>query len=166
MNLYVVRHADALPVGGIVTRDFDRHLSPRGEEEAELMGRALAHLDPNVDIIVTSPLVRAVETGETIASQLSDHSLTHVSTHLAPGFNNNTLFAELLALSAGSSIVAIGHQPDVGTFISYLITGNHDAAVAMSPGSIAKLVLEGSRPSGYLSWLLTPDAVKALYTGL
>ncbi len=166
MNLYVVRHADALPAGGVVSRDFDRRLSPRGEEDAELMGRALAQLDPNVNIVVTSPLVRAVETGEIIARQLSDHPITHVSTHLAPGFNNNTLFAELLALSAGSSIVAIGHQPDVGTFISSLITGGDDAAVAMSPGSIAKLVLEGTRPSGYLSWLLTPETVKALHAGL
>lgn len=166
MNLYVVRHADALPVGGIVTRDADRRLSPRGEGDAGLMGRALAHLDPNVDIIVTSPLVRAIETGEVIGRQLSDHPIMHVSEHLAPGFNHQALFHELLVFSAGESIVAVGHQPEMSAFISFLIAGNHEAAVGMSPGSIAKIVLEGSRPTGYLSWLLTPDIVRVLFTGL
>ena len=166
MNLYVMRHAEALPVGGIVTRDADRHLSPRGEEDAALMGRALAHLDVNVDIVVTSPLVRAIDTGEIIGKEISDHPIIHVSAHLAPGFSHNTLFRELLSLSAGGSIVAIGHQPDVSSFISFLIAEGQEASVAMSPGSIAKLVLEGSRPHAYLSWLLTPESVRVLYSGL
>ena len=162
MNLYVVRHADALSVGGLVSRDADRRLSPRGEEDAERMGRALAQLDSNVDIVVTSPLVRAMTTGEIIAKQLSDRPVMHVSEHLAPGFSNNGLFKELLVLGAGSNIVAIGHQPDLSSFISYLIAGTNEASVAMSAGSIAKLVLEGSRPQAYLGWLLTPETVKNL----
>lgn len=166
MNLYIVRHAEALPVGGIITRDADRRLSPRGEEDAALMGRALAHLDPNLEIIVTSPLRRAIETGEIMGKEIIDHPIMRVSEHLAPGLSNNALLRELLALSAGSNIVAVGHQPDMSHFVSHLITGNQEASVAMSAGAVAKLVLEGSRPHAYLSWLLTPDAVKVLYTGL
>lgn len=166
MNLYVVRHAEALPVGGMITRDGDRHLSPRGEEDAELMGKALAHLDQNVDIVVTSPLTRAIETGEIMGKELSDHPTMHVSEHLAPGFSNLALFRELLALSAGSNIVAIGHQPDMSSFVSYLITGSDEAAVAMSAGAIARLVLDGTNAHGHLAWLLTPEVVKTFRIGL
>ena len=166
MNLYVVRHAEALPVGGMVTRDADRRLSPRGEEDAALMGRALAHLDPNVDIVVTSPLARAIETGEIIGRELSNHPIMHVSEHLAPGFSNLGLFKELLALSAGSNIVAIGHQPDMSGFVSYLITGSSEAALAMSAGAIARLVLDGANAHAHLAWLLTPEVVKTFRVGL
>jgi len=166
VNLYIVRHAEALPVGGIITRDADRKLSPRGEEDAALMGRALAHLDPNLEIIVTSPLRRAIETGEIMGEEISDHPIMRVTGHLAPGLSANALLRELIALSAGSSIVAIGHQPDMSSFISHLIANNQEASVAMSTGAVAKLVLEGSRPQAYLSWLLTPDAAKVMYTGL
>jgi phosphohistidine phosphatase len=166
MNLYIVRHAEALPLGGIVTRDADRRLSPHGEEDATLMGRALAQLDPNVDIIVTSQLRRAIETGELIGKEISDHPIMHVSEHLAPGFSNNALFRDLLSLGAGSNIIAIGHQPDMSDFVSFLIAGSQGASVAMSAGSIAKLVLEGSRPQAYLGWLLTPEAVRSLHLGM
>ncbi|HCV43441.1 MAG TPA: hypothetical protein DGH68_08140 [Bacteroidetes bacterium] len=166
MNLYLVRHADALPLGGRVTRDADRRLSPRGAEDALLMGRALARLDSDVDIIVTSPLSRAIETGEIIGKETSDHPIMHVSECLAPGFSSNSLFRELLSLSGGSNIIAVGHQPDMSDFISFLISGNKEASVAMSAGSIAKLVLEGSRPQAYLSWVLTPEVVRTLSLGM
>ncbi|MBM2846904.1 MAG: phosphohistidine phosphatase SixA [Bacteroidetes bacterium] len=166
MNLYIVRHAEALPVGGIIARDAERKLSPRGGEDAALMGRALAHLDPNLEIIVTSPLRRAIETGEIMGKEISDHPTMRVSEHLAPGLNARALLRELLALSAGSSIAVVGHQPDMSNFISYLITGGQEASVAMSAGAVAKLILEDSRHRAYLGWLLTPDAVKVLFTGL
>ncbi len=165
MNLYLIRHAEALPVGGAVTRDADRHLSPRGEEDAMLMGRALSLLDPGVDIIVTSPLVRAVETGEIIGKEITGHPIMHVSEHLAPGFNDKALFRELLSLGAGSNIVAVGHQPDLSDFVSFLIASGQAASIAMTAGSIAKLVVEGSEPEGHLAWLLTPEAVRGLYVG-
>ena len=130
------------------------------------MGRALVHLDPNVDIIVTSPLVRAIQTGEIIGKEVANHPILHVSEHLAPGFNDSTLFRELMSLGGGASMIAIGHQPDLSDFISFLIAGNPGASVAMTAGSIAKLVLEETRPQAYLSWLLSPEAVKSLYAAI
>jgi phosphohistidine phosphatase len=166
VNLYVVRHAEALPVGGIISRDADRRLSPRGEEDAALMGRALAHLDPNLEIVVTSPLRRAVETGEIIGEALSDHPIMHISEHLAPGLSPAALLRELMALSAGAHIAAIGHQPDMSNFISHLIGGGREASVAMRTCAVARLELDGSGTRAHLGWLLTPDTVKVLHTGL
>ena len=162
MNLYLIRHAEAMPVGGMVTRDADRRLSPRGEDDAALMGRALFLLDPDVKIIVTSPLVRAIETGEIIGKEIGDHPVMHVSEHLAPGFNDKSLFQELQLLGAGSSIIAVGHQPDMSDFVSFLIAGSLSASVAMAAGSVAKLVVDGPDPQGHLAWLLTPEAVRSL----
>jgi phosphohistidine phosphatase len=166
MNVYVVRHAEALPVGGIVTHDSQRRLSPRGEEDARLMGRALVHLDPNVEVVVTSPLVRAMETGEIIGEEISDHPIMHVTESLAPGLAGKALMREILALSAGASIVVVGHQPDMSSFVSFLIGGNLDTSVVMSPGTIANVIVEPARPVGHLSWLISPEEVKVLLAGL
>jgi phosphohistidine phosphatase len=155
-----MRHAEALPVGGMVTRDADRHLSPRGEEEAAQMGRALSYLDGALEIVVSSPLVRAKETGEIISKQLGDDIGPQTMTHLGPGFNNSKLLRELRALRG--DVVAIGHQPDLSRFISFLLTGTEETAVDMPAGAIAKLVLEASHQRGCLEWLLTPAIVKAL----
>jgi phosphohistidine phosphatase len=130
------------------------------------MGRVLAHLDPDVEIVVTSPLVRAVETGELIGKELSHHPIMHVSGHLAPGFSNGALYRELMALGAGASIVAVGHQPDMAAFVSYMISGEENTGLAMSPGSVAKLVLESGQARAYLRWLLPPDVVRMVSTEL
>jgi phosphohistidine phosphatase len=162
VNLYLVRHAEAVPVGGRILRDADRTLSARGEEDSALMGRWLAGIDPDVDSIVTSPLVRAKRTAEILLREMSDHPALHVSEHLAPGFSHAPLLEELSALDRGGGIVAVGHQPDLSMFIAFLIADRAQVAVAMEPGAIAHLRVRTSagRLESQLRWLLTPGTAQ------
>jgi len=166
MHIYLVRHTEAVPVGGMITRDADRTLSVRGEADAALMGTALARVEPGLNIVVTSPLARAVRTAEIIGGQITQHPVLHVSEHLAPGFNHRSLMQQLVSLSGGGSIIAVGHQPDLTNFISYLIAGSSYATIAMETGAIASIALrpEGGRSEAYLRWILTPEVVKNLHT--
>jgi phosphohistidine phosphatase len=172
MNLYVVRHAEAVQVGqnkpsagGAITRDADRPLSLRGEQDAALMGKALARLDPFIDVVVTSPLLRAVQTGEIIGREISNHATFQTSASLSPGFRPDVLLEELLAIVGGASIISVGHQPDLSMFISYLIADSSRAAVAMEPCAIAhlKLTPRAGRVEAQLRWLLTPDTVRSVH---
>jgi broad specificity phosphatase PhoE len=76
-ELYVVRHADAVPESDdafTVYDDYERHpLSPRGRVQAERVAARLA--DVGLEAIYASPVQRAKETAETIgaASGLSVH---------------------------------------------------------------------------------------------
>jgi phosphohistidine phosphatase len=164
MNIYLIRHTEAVPVGGTIARDADRTLSARGEADAALMGEALARIDPGLDVVVTSPLARAVRTGEIIGSKITHHPVLHVSEHLAPGFHHRTLMQELVSLGGGGSIIAVGHQPDLTNFISFFIAGSSYAAIAMETGAIAHIAMrpDGSRSEAHLRWILTPDIVKSL----
>ena len=56
MNLYIVRHAEAVPLGRGISRDADRPLSAHGERDAAVVGRVLALADPAVRTI---PAVRS-----------------------------------------------------------------------------------------------------------
>ena len=164
MHIYLVRHTDAVPVGGTIARDADRTLSTRGEADAALMGEALARIDPSLTIVATSPFARAIQTGEIIGGRISDRCIFHVSEHLAPGFNHRALLEELVALGGGGNIIAVGHQPDLTNFISYFIAGSSYAAIAMETGAIADIAIRpgGGRSETLLHWILTPNIVKSL----
>lgn len=164
MDLYLVRHAEAVRVGGTIIRDVDRHLTDDGERDAALMGQALSRIDSEITMVLTSPLVRAVQTGEIIGKQLAAPPIVKSSERLAPGFSQQSLLDELLALSGDSAVVAIGHQPDMTMFIGFLTSATRSAAVAMSTGSIAHVHVD-ALPAGtesWLRWLLTPEIVQKL----
>lgn len=165
MILYLARHAEAVPVGGSVQRDVDRPLSLRGEEDAQLMGKALAHLEGGVDLILTSPLVRAVRTGELFRQSIGSHVLARPSDNLAPGFRYKALVEELSRERSARAVLAIGHQPDLSNFISFLITDSTHAAVAMAACAVARITFESEdlRAAATLRWLLTPEILRAMH---
>lgn len=161
-TLYVMRHAEAAPVGGAITRDADRELSHAGEEAARLMGAALAGIEPELSLILTSPLTRARNTGELVRAQLGASAVVKATEKLSPGFRPKPIIEELGSVTG--PVMVIGHQPEMSGFIAYLISGSSHAAVEMSPASLACLSVSyaGSRADARLVWLLTPDAARAL----
>ncbi len=163
MILYVIRHADAVRVGGSIQRDVDRPLSPRGEEDASLMGGVLAHVTNKPRAIFASPLVRAVQTGTIIRAALGEDVRTCTSENLSPGFRPKALMEELRASASQRPIAVIGHQPDVGALIGGLVTDSRQASIAMAAASVACLSFESDDLSGAatLLWLLTPDTIRA-----
>jgi phosphohistidine phosphatase len=164
MNLYIVRHAEALPIGGGIVRDTDRPLTARGQEDAALMGRALARIDPGIEIVMTSSLVRAKQTGEIIGEETSRNPILHVTEHLSPGFRHKALLEEILAISAGAGVIAVGHQPDMGMFIAFLIAESGRTAISLGPGSIAHIKMDKhtTHLEAKLQWLLSPAVVRSL----
>lgn len=159
MKLYIVRHGEAEPVGGDIRTDHERPLTSAGRADAELMAHALVNIDLNVKAILTSPLARAVETAEIFGRALKrDPTVTR---RLEPGFDPQELLQEVQALSNGAGVVAIGHQPDMGLFISYLISPAHAATVAMETCAVACVHLPANGPA-QLRWLLTPELVRSL----
>ncbi len=165
VTVYLMRHAEALPVGGEVQRDADRILSPRGEDDSLLVGKALARLDPGVRLILTSPLHRAQQTATLVGQGFKETPSIKASENLEPGFRMKSLLDELLALKTGS-VVVIAHMPDVSNFLAYLVADTRQAAIAMHTAAVAKVTLHiaGDRWEPMLHWLLTPDILARLRT--
>ncbi len=162
MNLYIARHADALPIGGAVARDADRPLSKQGERDAAAVGRALATLEPVTPLIATSPLVRAQHTGDLFRKSFSHPATLETWEELAPGIRHRVLLSRVHALMA-TAVILVGHQPDLTNLIAYLVADGA-AEIALAPGAVALLRLQpdGSAGSARLHWLLTPDVIKNL----
>jgi phosphohistidine phosphatase len=163
MNLYIARHADALPVGGAVARDAERPLSKQGERDAVAVGRALAALEPGTPLIVTSPLVRAQCTGDLFRKAFPRPTACETWEELSPGIRHRAVVSRVHNLTA-TAVILVGHQPDLTNLISYLVADGA-AEIALAPGAVALLKLQpgGSAGSARLHWLLTPDVVHTLH---
>jgi phosphohistidine phosphatase len=106
MQLYLVRHADATPG----SPDELRPLSDEGREQAQELGERLRDDGVAPDVVLTSPLLRARQTGEALAQATG--STQESDDRLAPGATAESV-REAVA-GRGERVVVVGHQPDCG----------------------------------------------------
>jgi phosphohistidine phosphatase len=104
VRIYLCRHAQA--VAG--EPDELRELTAEGVEQATALGVRLAALPAPPRLVLTSPLLRARQTGDRIASETG--ATARVEKGLAPG----ATAAALIAAVAGEPgpVAIVGHQPD------------------------------------------------------
>jgi phosphohistidine phosphatase len=104
MLVFLVRHAHADPG----EPDELRKLSERGKVEAGALADRLAEHPTPPRLVVTSPLVRARETADAIASRLGAELRS--DERLAPGATASQI-REIVAGEDGP-MALVGHQPD------------------------------------------------------
>ncbi len=115
VHLYLVRHGDAAPG----EPDELRALTAEGREAARALGERLAREGVRPDAVLTSPLLRALETGEEIARATG--AAAEPDDRLAPGATAEQLRAAVAG--RGETVVVVGHQPDCGRIASVLTGG-------------------------------------------
>jgi len=128
MELYLVRHAEAAPG----EPDELRTLTPEGRESARALGEHLAAEGVHVDAVLTSPLLRARETGQTIAAALGCDS--EPTDELAFGATTENLRRAISG--RGETVVAVGHQPDCGRIAAELTGGDEPR---FPPGGMVRI---------------------------
>ncbi len=151
-QLWLLRHAEAEPHGA--RPDFDRRLTERGERQARIAGAALACMDIEIAIVMTSPKERALRTA-TLALGAWDehHSGGHgeldVHDPLQQGFDARRALALLEALPPGGKLLVVGHEPD----FSDVVAGLTGARIDLKKAGLAVVKVEGlgtaaDRPAG------------------
>jgi phosphohistidine phosphatase len=130
VRLFIVRHATA--ASG--EPDELRPLTTKGRETARALGRQLAADGIRPDAVITSPLLRARETGAEIAKAVGVE--TEPDDRLAPGATPDDVLAA--TAGRGQTVVVVGHQPDCGRAASALGGGPEPA---FPPGGIAVVQL-------------------------
>ena len=70
MNLYLMRHANAGLIRVNPLLDNKRALIKEGKEQCVLMARLLTALNVQIDVIVSSPLKRALQTAQFVGTEL------------------------------------------------------------------------------------------------
>jgi phosphohistidine phosphatase len=118
MDLILWRHADA--ENG--APDLARRLTPKGEQQAARVAAWLRPLLPERYRLLVSPAVRAQQTASALGVPLTTEKL------LAPGASVEAI---LKAAGREGTVVLVGHQPDLGAAIAYVLCGEErDLGVA------------------------------------
>jgi phosphohistidine phosphatase len=162
MNLYLMRHANAGLSRVNPQLDNKRGLIKEGKDQCMLMARVLSALKVQVDVIVSSPLKRALQTAQFVGTELGYESKVEISPALAPDADY-AAFQDLLAKYADrEGVLAVGHNPNLFQFLGRLITGNGGANLRMRKASIARVDLDRHPPQ--VQWLIDPRMARSLYT--
>jgi phosphohistidine phosphatase len=156
MKLYVTRHAAAEDASA-APNDFDRAVTLKGRKRAVEVARVLLAEKETPDIIVASPLVRAVQTAEIIASVTNPPEGVAVRQELAPG---NTAFPLLQELGRAGTrgVMLVGHEPGLSELmIALLGDGAWPKGFTKSMVACVKID-EAGVPK--LRWVLDPKSLR------
>jgi phosphohistidine phosphatase len=162
MILYLMRHANAGTIRENPTLDAKRGLVKEGKEQCMLMARVLNALKAPIDVIISSPLKRALQTAQLVGTELGYEARVEISPAL--GLNGNYAdFQKLLAkYTDREGILVVGHNPNMFQFLGRLITGNGGAAIRMRKASIARVDMNQHPPR--LQMLMDPRSARAIYS--
>jgi phosphohistidine phosphatase len=130
VRVYLCRHAKAAPGNP----DELRELTRKGRKQARELGERLAALPDPPMLVLASPLLRARQTAEAIATETNAPIRT--DSRLAPGATVGDLRDSLAGLEG--PVATVGHQPDCSE-IALAVTG---ADPGFSPGAMAELDLD------------------------
>jgi phosphohistidine phosphatase len=162
MELYILRHGIAVERGTPgYKKDSDRPLTPEGEEKMRQIADAMRGMDLKFDVILSSPYTRAEQTANIVAGELDEE--VSYSDYLAPGSNALELIGEIND-ERPQRVLLVGHEPDLSSLISVLITGGSEAGIELKKGGLCKLTTDKLvfGQCATLNWLLTPKQLRDL----
>jgi phosphohistidine phosphatase len=158
MKLILVRHAEAVPLGfaGIKT-DSERYLSDLGKRQSLALADALKKAGVTADGVVTSPLVRAIQTGGPLAAVLTPDTEPVTTEFLGFDEYRPKKLAEFVNGLKVAAAVLVGHMPTLGQFAEWLLAAD-EGTIDFAKAAAAKIVCGKSmgEGSGTLKWMVQP----------
>ncbi len=164
MELIVVRHAIACERDPRRwPDDGQRPLTPAGIARARKAARGVRVLLPKPRHVLSSPLVRAVQTAELLKRECGWPAAV-LCPALAPEAGPEALL-ELVRRMRQDRIAVVGHQPGLGRFIAHCIGAElGDPALVLRKFGMAGVSFGPARRAGRgrLEWLLRPRMLRTL----
>jgi phosphohistidine phosphatase len=157
MQLFILRHAVAIPRD---TRGYptdDRPLSEEGIAKFIKCAKAINILTGRFDIIISSPLVRALHTAKILAEHTSFTKDIIVTEYLLPGSPQRIFFKFLKQFNKAEKICITGHEPMLG-FLASKFIGQDESVIELKKGAVCRIDIDKLPPEkpGTLVWLMQP----------
>jgi phosphohistidine phosphatase len=164
MDCVLLRHGIAVERDEWEGSDTDRPLTEHGAKRVAQVVAGLNRLDVQPTHVLSSPLIRAVETAKIAHSSLQVRAAVQIVDELLPDAPPDRLLSILRDLPPESCVLCIGHEPHLGTAASVLLSGRASASFPLKKAGAC--LIEISTPvkpdRGILRWWLTPGQLKAI----
>jgi phosphohistidine phosphatase len=163
MLLFIMRHGlaeEPTPKGD----DSARKLTAKGSAKISKAAAGLRAAGVAFNLILTSPIARAMETAELVAKELGGprpKAIAELSTGTAPA----AVLEALVKLKLPESVLVVGHEPTLSRLASLMLTGSSESAgIKLRQGGVIALEfpdrIEGSVAS--LRWMMTQRQLRQL----
>ena len=163
MVIYFLRHANAgTKHFSDPVKDDKRPIDKAGEEQSHDVGRALAAIGVTVNIIISSPLTRAMQTAAIVSQELGHEEKLVLDDALRPEATFDQFKALLNCHKDKAAIMVVGHDPSMTEFVNRVLSGGGPlAAIEMKKGGVAK-VEKDVRSQAVLKWCMPPKVVQKI----
>lgn len=167
MKMYIFRHGSAMDRDEAIAKkisDSARALTEKGRVRSLKMAQYLYERDPDVEMILTSPFVRAQETAKIIAGVFKIQKKVIEVAELVPSAPPQALQQWLKKnVSTSTNIVIVGHEPHLTTFCSWATAGTTMAFLNLKKSGIISLELESfaeiQERSAHINWMIQPQNI-------
>jgi phosphohistidine phosphatase len=166
VDLLVVRHAiagDRVEWSRSGKPDSQRPVTAEGRTKMAAAARGLAAVAPQLDVLATSPSVRARQTADILHAQYGKPEPTEVAA-LEHGGPRPELLRWIKRQADREVVALVGHEPDLGELIGWLLAGGAPGVVQLKKGGACLLRFRGGPAPGSaeLIWVLTPKLLRRL----
>jgi phosphohistidine phosphatase len=166
MDLLVVRHAvaeDRETFAQTGESDAERPLTPAGRRKFKQAARGLHQLVEAIDLLATSTLARAVQTGDILQKVYGIDGAVRLR-ELSPEADPASLVRWLVRQRKRGLVAVVGHEPHLSTLAEHLLTGRRGEFLDLKKGGACLLALGDAPAAGHaeLRWLLTVTQLGAL----
>lgn len=152
MKCFFLRHGIAAEPDEWQGADFDRPLTDEGRKRMAREALTMAKLSLDLDIILTSPLVRAKQTAAIVAKELKARDRLVEDARLGLDFGPSPLADIFKEHAKEKAIMLVGHEPSMSQTIAHLVGG---AKIDFKKGCLACVnVPDPLSPRGELVWLI------------
>jgi phosphohistidine phosphatase len=166
MRLVVVRHGPAEARDPRRWPDDDRRpLSREGRRSTAAAAEGLARLEKGIRTIVTSPATRARSTATLVREALGTKPVPAEWRELEPGGTAAAVLSRLaLHHSPNETVVAVGHEPQLGELVGLALTGDAISVTRLAKAGAAAVTFpKFVRPgAATLDWRLDRKALARL----
>ncbi len=168
-ELLLIRHgpAEPRPTGLVGLVDAERRLTAEGRERTTRVGDGLRRLEWRPSRIYSSPLVRAKETAQLIATSLELPQSTIVVTPTLEPDAEPTAFLSVLfegdGPALGSTIACVGHADHIDLLLALLLDGTRIAPLKKAGVALVGIAPNLGHPGvarGKLLALLSPKILR------
>jgi phosphohistidine phosphatase len=167
MDCVLLRHGIAVERDEREGPDADRPLTERGAKRVAQVAGGLKRLDVEPTHVLSSPLIRAIETAKIAHSSLRVGSAVQIVGELLPDAPPDRLLSFLRDLPPESCVLCVGHEPHLGMSASVILAGKPSMAFPFKKAGacLIELSIPPKPGQGILRWWLPPSQLRAIGQG-
>ena len=156
MKLFLIRHGEAIDYETeSVKTDGLRFMTPKGRKISRDVFKKIKEEMRGLDIIFTSPLIRAVQTAEILANVIRFENDVEIAGELVASSTSAKVLELIKRNSKNESIALIGHEPMLGELVTFL-SDRKNLNFSFKKSGVCLIDFDCKKETGNFIWYFDP----------